>query len=117
MMSVAPADSTETASGATAAPAKERVSDFAFYERSDSRAIFSWGAEAGANIDLTGNDMSTVAINLSTGLRWRWIRFIGIGAEADITVSNSNRFFPIGAVFFRCRLSFSGNAGKDYNVG
>ena len=108
MMSVAPADSTETASGATAAPAKERVSDFAFYERSDSRAIFSWGAEAGANIDLTGNDMSSVALKLSTGLRWRWIRFIGIGAEADITVSNSNRFFPIYAALrtnFRNRPS------------
>ena len=78
---------------------KERVSELAFYEASHSRPLFSWGAEAGANVDLSGNDMSTIALNLSTGLRWRWIRFFGLGAEADITVSNSNRYFPIYAIF------------------
>ena len=78
---------------------KERVSELAFYEASHSRPLFSWGAEAGANVYLSGNDRSTIALNLATGLRWRWIRFFGLGAEADITVSNSNRYFPIYAIF------------------
>ena len=102
------ADTTLSDSVSRGAPQKTHVSDFAFFEQADARPLFSWGAEAGANVDLSGNNMSAIAINLSAGMRWRWIRFAGIGAEADITVSNSNRFFPIYAVFrtnFRKRPS------------
>lgn len=90
---------------------KGRVSELAFYEASYSRPLFSWGAEAGANVDLSGNDMSTIALNLSAGLRWRWIRFFGLGAEADITVSNSNRYFPIYAIF---RTNFTNKPSRVF---
>ena len=57
-------------------------------DNSDTAAIrpaFTWGASAGASIDMSGNDMS-------------------IGAEADIMVSNSCRSFPL---FAELRTNFT----------
>lgn len=62
-----------------------------------SRPTFTWGADAGASIDLTTNDMSTVDFGIYFGMRRGWINFVGVGVEADIMVSNSCRSFPIFA--------------------
>ena len=56
---------------------------------------FVWGADAGASIDLTGSDMSTIDFNAVFGMSRGWINFLGIGAEADIMVSNSCRSYPL----------------------
>mgnify|MGYP007103219125 CR=1 FL=1 len=61
------------------------------------RPTFTWGAAAGASIDLTTNDMSTVDFEISFGMRRGWINFLGVGVEADIMVSNSCRSFPLFA--------------------
>ncbi len=61
------------------------------------RTAFAWGADAGASIDMTGNDMSTVDFDLYFGMRRKWINFLGIGVGADIMVSNSCRSFPLYA--------------------
>lgn len=61
------------------------------------KPTFTWGAAAGASIDLTTNDMSTVDFEISFGMRRGWINFVGIGVEADIMVSNSCRSFPLFA--------------------
>ena len=74
---------------------------------SDTAAIrpaFTWGASAGASIDMSGNDMSTVDFEISFGMRRGWINFLGIGAEADIMVSNSCRSFPL---FAELRTNFT----------
>lgn len=65
---------------------------------------FAWGADAGASIDLSGNDMSTVDIDLNFGMRRGWINFLGVGAQADIMVSNSCRSYPI---YLNFRTNFS----------
>lgn len=65
---------------------------------------FAWGAEIGGNVDMSGHGMSAVDINAEFGIRWRWIRFFGIGAEGDIMLLNSGRVFPIFANF---RTDFS----------
>ncbi len=60
---------------------------------------FTWGADAGASIDMSGNDMSSVDFDITLGLRRGWINFFGVGLEADIMVSNSCRSFPLFAEF------------------
>lgn len=60
-----------------------------------TRPRFAWGAETGGSVDLSGNDMSSFDFNLSFGMRYRWLKFAGIGTGADIMVSNSCRTFPV----------------------
>lgn len=56
---------------------------------------FAWGADAGASIDLSSNDMSTIDFSATFGMSRGWINFLGLGAEADIMISNSCRSYPV----------------------
>lgn len=56
---------------------------------------FAWGADVGASIDMTGQDMSGLEISASFGLRRGWLNFVGVGAGADIMTSNSARSYPM----------------------
>lgn len=60
-----------------------------------SAVRFAWGADAGASIDMTGNDMSAVDFSAFFGMRRGWINFLGVGAEANIVTSNSCRYYPL----------------------
>ena len=60
-----------------------------------SRVHFCWGAEVGGSVDMSGNDMSSFDFNASFGMKYRWIKMLGIGAGADIMVSNSCRTYPV----------------------
>ena len=60
---------------------------------------FAWGAEVTGNVDMGEHNTSSPGINAEFGLQWRWIRFFGIGAEADVAVSNSTRAVPLMAIF------------------
>lgn len=62
-------------------------------------AGFAWGADLGGGIDMTGNDMSAMNIDARFGYRNGVVDFIGIGAGIDMMVSNSNRVFPVYALF------------------
>lgn len=61
----------------------------------DRKFTFAWGAGLCSNIDLSQHSMSTLGINAEVGMRWKWIRFIGFGAEGDFMVSNSSRAYPL----------------------
>lgn len=63
-----------------------------------ARVRFSWGAELASSIDLSGHDMSSIDFNAYFGLRYKWLDFAGIGAGANIMVSNSCRTYPVFAV-------------------
>lgn len=65
---------------------------------------FVWGAEAGAGIDMSNNDMSSVDFNASFGLSRGLFDMVGIGAGVNMPVSNSCRSYPIFAVL---RTDFS----------
>ena len=65
---------------------------------------FAWGTEVGGGIDLTSNDLSTVDIDSFCGYRNSWIDVLGVGAEINMMVANSNRAFPVYAIF---RTNFS----------
>ncbi len=67
------------------------------------KTLFAWGAEAGASIDMTGNDMSSVDVAINFGMRRSWLNFLGVGVAADIMVSQSTRSFPLYVNF---RTSF-----------
>jgi len=60
---------------------------------------FAWGADFGASIDLGGDEMTCIDFDVMFGMRRGWIKFLGIGAQADIMVSNSCRSFPLYAEF------------------
>lgn len=65
---------------------------------------FAWGADLGASIDMSGNDMSTIDLSLAFGMRRGWINFLGVGAQANVMISNSCRSFPI---YLQFRTNFT----------
>lgn len=71
--------------------------------RPHGKVAFAWGAEIGGAIDMSGNDMSSVDFNAVFGIKWEWIKFVGIGVQADVMVSNSCRSYP---VFLGFRTNF-----------
>ncbi|MCM1067846.1 MAG: hypothetical protein NC418_09775 [Muribaculaceae bacterium] len=78
---------TATTSPATTAP-KEKI-----------KVKFAWGADLGASIDMSGNDMSSIDFGLAFGMKRGWINFLGVGAQANIPVSNSFRSYPLFLLF------------------
>lgn len=59
---------------------------------------FTWGADVGGAIDMTGNDMSTINFDAAFGYRRGIVDFVGVGAGINMMVSNSNRSFPVYAL-------------------
>lgn len=87
-------------------PARQAISDSTATSTIDNtrRLRFTWGADLGAAVDMSGHDMSALGIGAMFGMEWRWIRFLGVGAEADVMVANSSRAFPLSVIF---RTDFS----------
>lgn len=65
---------------------------------------FAWGAELGGSIDMTGSDMASFNFGLHVGVRYRWIKFLGVGLSYNIMTANSCRHMPI---FAELRTDFS----------
>lgn len=58
------------------------------------RTRFAWGADIGTSVDLGGKEMTCIDFDVMFGLQRGWIKFLGVGAQADIMVSNSCRSYP-----------------------
>lgn len=65
---------------------------------------FTWGADAGASIDLTGHDMSTFDIDILLGYKNRVIKTVGVGVGIHRSVLGHDNFIPIYLLF---RSSFT----------
>lgn len=65
---------------------------------------FAWGAELNGGIEMSCHDMSTAGLGANFGLEYKWLRFLGVGAEANIMVDNSSRVYPLSVIF---RTDFS----------
>ena len=65
---------------------------------------FTWGVDLLSNIDMTGSDMTSVAISGFFGYKGDYVRAAGVGASANMMMGNSGRSFPIYALF---RTSFT----------
>ena len=88
----------------------KKLPESIFPEKSRSLALshFSWGAEAGASIDLTGHDMSTFDVDVMLGYKNSYIKFLGLGAGIHRAIQSGNNFIPIYVSFqssFRKRPS------------
>lgn len=80
------------------------ITTIAQTDDNSSKQRFTWGAEAGAGIDMGGDNMSTLNIEALIGYRTSWIDFVGIGIGIDMMMSNSCRAFPVYAMI---RSSFA----------
>lgn len=86
-----------------------------------SRLGFAWGADIGAAIDLTGNDMSAFEFNVLLGIRRGGLNLLGVGIGADISITNSMRAYPMFVALrtnFRDKpslLFWDARAGVAYN--
>ena len=69
-----------------------------------SSVSFSWGAEIGSTVDLSGHDMTSLDFSAYFGMRRSWLDFAGVGAAANIVVNNSSRTYPL---FANLRFSFT----------
>lgn len=100
----------------------ERESLFPNASRSLAFSHFTWGAEIGGSIDLTGHDMSTFDIDAVFGYKNKWIRVVGVGVGVHRSFGTSNMFIPVYVVFrssFRPKPSLfflSAKAGYSFNT-
>ncbi|MDE6499069.1 MAG: hypothetical protein K2L21_10465 [Muribaculaceae bacterium] len=69
-----------------------------------ARCTFSWGVQMGGSIDMSGQNMSSLDLSGVVGLRYKWIKMLGVGMGAQMMVSNSCRAYPM---FFTFRTDFS----------
>lgn len=67
-------------------------------------ARFAWGAELASSIDLSAHDMTSVDMNLSCGVTYRWLIFAGVGVGGQMALNNSCRTYPL---FLNFRTDFS----------
>ena len=68
------------------------------------KVAFAWGANISGNVDMSDHDLSALGLNAEFGMSWKYLRFLGIGAEGLMMVNGSNRCFPI---FVNVRTDFS----------
>ncbi len=71
--------------------------------QTENHCKFTWGADAGASVDVVGNDMSTLALNAYFGWQNPYVDIMGVGAGIDMMVSNNARAFPLFGIL---RTSF-----------
>jgi hypothetical protein len=82
---------------------------------------FSWGADVGSSIDLSGNDFSTFDVHLNIGYTNNFIRLVGVGAGIHRAFGAGNNFIPIYVIFrssFRSKPSLfflDWKAGYSFN--
>ena len=67
---------------------------------------FTWGADIGSSIDMSGNDMSSIDIDAHFGYKNGIIRTLGVGAGIKSAIGNSYTAIPVYAML---RTSFTRN--------
>ena len=89
------------------------------------KSHFTWGAEFGSSIDLTGHDLSTFDLDVVLGYKNPVIKTAGLGVGIHRTVQGGNIFIPIYALvrtsftsrpsicFFNAKLGYSFNTIED----
>lgn len=70
-----------------------------FSAADNSKTHFSWGADTGLGVDMTGHDMSSFDLSLYAGMRRGWIKFLGLGAQASSSIANSARYYSLHVLF------------------
>lgn len=84
--------------------AQERESLFGDVSKSLIGSHFTWGAEIGSSIDVSGYDTSTFNVDAQLGYKSALFRILGIGAGIHRAFGTGDNFVPVYAVL---RTSFS----------
>lgn len=83
---------------------------------------FTWGVDAGASIDLSGEDMSTFTAETYFGYKGSWIRTAAVGVGMHKAFGNQYTFVPVYGMLrtsFRSKPSlffFELKAGYSFNT-
>lgn len=100
----------------------ERESLFPEKNLTLDKSHFTWGAEAGASIDLTGLDMSTIDVDVLMGYKNAYINLLGAGVGVHRNVQSGDNFIPVYATLqtsFRKQpslLFYTVKAGYSFNT-
>ena len=94
---------------------KSNLSDIGTTER--KLKPFTFGAEVGASIDMSGNDLSSFDIDLFGGYRSRTIKCFGLGVGLHNSFSNNRHYLPIYALFRSNLLSNNSLLFVDFRAG
>lgn len=100
---------------------QERESLFPAKSLSLAFSHFTWGAEVGSSIDVTGYDLSTIDVDVLFGYKNSFIRMAGFGAGVHRSVQRGDNFIPVYATIqtsFRSKPSlcfFSAKIGYSFN--
>lgn len=65
---------------------------------------FTWGAEFGSSIDLTGHNLSTFDLDINLGFKNSYIKLAGIGCGFHRSINAGDTYIPVYAVL---RTSFT----------
>ena len=81
---------------------------------------FTWGADIGSTIDISGNDMSTIDIDAFFGYKNKFIRTVGLGAgiKSAIGAHICARYAKVNSLYFllNMRRSFHGSAAMFWRA-
>lgn len=83
---------------------EERESLFPKATRNLDNSHFTWGAEFGASIDLSGYNTSTFNVDAVLGYKNNYFRILGAGVGIHRSLGNGDNFIPVYALL---RSSFS----------
>ena len=83
---------------------EERESLFPKASKDLGSSHFTWGAEFGASIDLSGYDTSTFNVDAVFGYKNNYFRILGAGAGIHKSLGSRDNFIPVYAMM---RTSFS----------
>lgn len=67
------------------------------------KSHFTWGAEFGSSIDLTGHNLSTFDIDVNLGYKSSLFKILGVGVGLHRGLSSGDNYIPVYAVI---RTSF-----------
>lgn len=103
----------------------EKRGDTLFSDRGKSSLIgshFTWGADIGTSVDLSGSDMTSVDLDAYFGYKGSLIRTFAVGAGVHKAFGNSYTFMPVFAMVrtsFRSEpslLFFEAKGGYSFNT-
>lgn len=83
---------------------------------------FTWGADMGPSVDLTGHNLTTVDLNINFGYTSPAIQILGVSMGLHRAFGSGNTFVPVCAILrtsFRSRPSrffFNLKAGYSFNT-
>lgn len=85
-------------------PLSEEKTESTIVEKEKKNSHFSWGAEFGTSVDMSGYDSSTFNIDVMAGYRDSRVNLLGFGAGIHRAMGSGDNYVPLYGIM---RTSFS----------